>query len=151
MILISDCFAKVWITHATSSWTSVQLKGWWDESCAEAWRQYQESDSSSEKWCNLRCITKHAKRKYFEEKIKHILSQNKRLWDLMSWVCAPKLDSSEAIVFKGKPCLTTEDIRNAFQETFNSAQLQPIYLGCLGQALAPKSKREWAPFSILEI
>jgi len=120
--LVSDYIAKAWKTHAISSWTSVQSKGWWDKSCIKAMRQYQKSDCSSEEWQNLRRTTKNVKRKYFDEKIKHISSQNKRSWVLMSWVRAPKPDSSEAIVFKGEPCLTTEDTWNAFQETFNSAQ-----------------------------
>ena len=120
--LVSECLAKAWKAHATSSQTSVRSKGWWDESCVEAMRQYRKSDCSSEEWRNLCRTTKNAKRKYFDEKIEHILTQNKRSWDLMSWVHAPKPDSSEAIVFKGEPCLTTEDTWNAFQETFNSAQ-----------------------------
>jgi len=48
--LVSECLAKAWKAHATSSRTSVRSKGWWDESCMEAMRQYQKSDCSSEEW-----------------------------------------------------------------------------------------------------
>jgi len=52
---------------------------------------------------------KTAKRKYFDDKIESIADHNKRPWDLMAWTRARKPDSSEAIIFKGEPCLTTED------------------------------------------
>ena len=122
MTHISECFAKAWDAHTSSPQISVWLKGWWDADCMEAWRWYKESDCSSNEWHNVCHIIKNAKCKYFNEKIEHIASNNKRPWDLMSWVRAPKPDSSEAIVFKGKPCLSIEDSWNAFQETFNSAQ-----------------------------
>ena len=151
MTHISECFAKAWEAHASSLRTLVQLKGWWDAVCAEAWHRYKESDCSSNEWCNVCNIMKNAKCKYFDEKIEHIASNNKRPWDLMSWVHAPKPDSSEAIIFKGKPCLSIEDSWNVFQETFNSTQSQPTYPSQLGQALHPKPKWEWAPFNVHEM
>jgi len=148
---ISECFAKAWDAHAFSPRILVWSKGWWDVDCVEAWHRYKESDCSSNEWHNMRHTMKNAKRKYFNKKIEHIASNNKWPWDLMSWVRAPKPDSSEAIVLKGKPCLSIEDSWNAFQETFNSMQSRPTYPSQLGQALHPKPKREWAPFSVHEL
>jgi len=69
----------------------------------------------------------------------------------MSWTHAWKPDSSEAIIFKGEPCLTTEDHWNAFQETFNSAHKWDTYPTRLMQAIHPKPKWAWAPFSVHEL
>jgi len=69
----------------------------------------------------------------------------------MSWTCTRKPEASEAIIFKGKPCLTTKDHRNAFQETFNSAHKQDMYPTCLMRAIHPKPKWAWAPFSACEL
>ena len=52
-MLISECFAKAWETHANPSWTLVHSKGWWDKSFTEAWSRYRESDCSSEEWRNM--------------------------------------------------------------------------------------------------
>jgi len=57
----------------------------------------------------MRLTMKMAKRKYFDNKIESIADHKKRPWDLMPWTHARKPDSSEAIIFKGEPCLTTED------------------------------------------
>ena len=94
---------------------------------------------------------KIAKHKYFNDKIVSIADHNKRPWNLMSWTHARKLDSSEAIIFKGKPCLTTKDHWNAFQETFNSAHKWDTYPIHLMQAIHPKPKLAWAPFSACEL
>ena len=151
MTLISECFAKAWEAHATSLWMSVHSKGWWDKSCSEAWSQYRESDCSSNEWCNMQCTMKAAKRKYFDEKITSIADHKKRPWNLMSWTRAWKLDSSEAIIFKGESCLTTEDHWNAFQEPFNSAHKQDTYPTCLMWAIHPKPKQAWVPFSACKL
>jgi len=144
--LIGKCFAKAWKAHATPSRTSGHSKGWWDKSCAEAWSRYRESDCSSDEWRNMQCTMKAAKCKYFNNKIESIADHNKRPWDLMSWTCTQKLDSSEAIIFKGEPCLTTKDHWNAFQKTFNSAHKRDTYSTHLMRAIHPKPKWAWAPF-----
>jgi len=69
----------------------------------------------------------------------------------MAWTRARKPDSSEAIIFKGEPCLTTEDHWNAFQETFNSAHKRDTYPTRLMRAIHPKPKWAWAPFSACEL
>jgi len=92
-----------------------------------------------------------AKCKYFNNKIVSIADHNKRPWDFMSWTCAQKPDSSEAIIFKSEPCLTTEDHWSPFQLIFNSAHKWDIYPTCLMQAIHPKSKWAWASFSACEL
>jgi len=94
---------------------------------------------------------KAAKCKYFDNKIASIADHNKRPWDFMSWTRTWKLDSSEAIIFKGEPCLTTEDHWNAFQATFNSAHKQDTYPTHLMQAIHHKPKWAWVPFSACEL
>jgi len=96
---------------------------------------------SSDEWRNMQRTMKVAKCKYFNNKIESIADHNKRPWYLMSWTRTRKLDSSEAIIFKGEPCLTTEDHWNTFQETFNSAHKWDTYPTCLMQAIHPKPKR----------
>jgi len=94
---------------------------------------------------------KVAKCKYFDNKIDSIADHNKRPWDLMSWTHTQKPDSSEAIIFKSKSCLTIEDYWNAFQETLNSAHKWDTYLTHLIQAIHPKFKWAWALFSVCEL
>src|ERR1700724_4506579 len=71
--------------------------------------------------------------------------------DLMALGRPHKQCSSEAIMFEGKPCITTEDTWTAFHSTFSSALHRDTYPMHLGQALSPKSKRPWVNISKHEL
>ena len=151
MKLIGDAVSKAWDAHTSSPRVCARLKGWWDATCAAAWKNYKSSGGSKEEWFTFRNVARSAKRKFFDDKIEEISHTKLRPWDLMSWTKPRKQDAVEAILHKGSPCLTTEDTWNAFQDTFNAAHSRDAYPGRLGPALNPKPKREWAPFFGKEI
>ena len=77
--------------------------------------------NTPDSWAVLKRATRVARHKYFDRKVEEVASENKRLWDLMSWVDSRNTSFLEGLSFNGKPCETKEQVFEAFHFLFNAA------------------------------
>ena len=64
----------------------------------------------------------------------------------MNWINKHKLPATEAIKYKGQPCLTPESLWGALHATFNTALHRQVDTEVLNE-LRPKPTINWVPFS----
>ena len=146
---ISTVFSDAWDTHSSEVRITKRSRPWWDDDCARAFSQYQDSKSPDD-WNLFRKATKAAKRKFFDERIEEIATSNKRPWDLMEWVKQRKLPPFEAIQYNGEPCHDMADLWDALHNTYNSASDREADVSVL-DPLPDMPTREWTSFSMKEM
>ena len=82
---IAKIFSVVWNKFFQPSRAFWRLKSWWDSGCA-AVKALAVKEGTPDSWTALKNATRIARHKYFDCKVKEVAFENKRPWDLMSWV-----------------------------------------------------------------
>ena len=82
---VADAVVSAWSLVAKASRVCMRSKSWWSEDCAHAKRIALKVNTKNN-WITLNKVTKHAKRKFFNDHIAKISKKTRRPWDLMDWV-----------------------------------------------------------------
>src|SRR6202023_545105 len=135
---------------ATDISVSRRSNSWWTADCTHA-KCIAKKVNTKDNWLALKKATTHAKRDFFDEKIRQISEKARRPWDLMDWVGPRKMAPIEVLNFEGSPCLTRERAWNALQFSFNPASGRPIELDTFGASMLPRTERSWRPFLLAEM
>ncbi|KAL7283508.1 hypothetical protein ACG7TL_002941 [Trametes sanguinea] len=164
-----DCIADAWNRNATPVVICNKSRLWWDASCTRArdalWQARAMLQAARARrpalipiartrvtaaQRRLKTAIRARRRQHMDERIKYVAEQQRRVWDLMSWVGPRPLPMYQSLRHNGQPLRTLPDLWQALDQTFHAAAERPVDLSILDEIPA-KPTRTCHPISIAEI
>jgi len=135
---------RVWNKNAKRTRITKHSKKWWTDKCNKALTDYRVLRSLDD-WKTFKKVMKNTKKSFFDMKIQEVVDKSCSPWELMNWINKHKLPTTEAIKYKGQPCLTPESLWDALHTTFNTVLHHQVDTEVFNE-LGSKPTVNWVPF-----
>ena len=142
---LGSIIEQMWTKNAKRTRISKHSKQWWSQLCSTAINKYRAS-RNLENWKAFKSTVKESKRSFFDNKIFEIANSRRGPWKLMNWTKNQKLPATEAIKFNGSPCLSLDNLWNAFHNSFNNTLHHRVDVNILNE-IKRKPCQPWNSFS----